>query len=101
MPAREYGMVSFDAIKRNVNIVHRNSFIDVVHFSDVRGMSHLFLCDGTEGFENELFYVKDFFIGNGKSTMASIAKQDPALNMMNSNVSVKLEAVNMNWKLCA
>lgn len=61
LAAREFWLVSADAIRSSAHIVRRNTTIEIIDEKDSRYQNHFSICDKTGGWENELFYVRRFF----------------------------------------
>lgn len=58
--AREFSLESVDGIRRTVHTVRRNTGVSLLNDADPRAARHFEVCEGTEGCENQIYYVNRF-----------------------------------------
>lgn len=60
---KELGLISVGAIRGTVHLVQRNKMIPRIESQNSHAVSHFKVCNGTEGWGNQLLYVNLFLDG--------------------------------------
>lgn len=59
--AQDFSLAPSDAMRGAVHIVQRSTMIEQIEEEDSRALKYFKRCNGVEGWENDLLYVKSIF----------------------------------------